>query len=136
MPGTIHATACSGHAALLSSGDVSPCSSCISIGCHKNFKNVLRVPKPADKNYKYINKEYQNKGLALLYANCAGLRPLLEDEVSMVKSTYSQKLTAFQAMRRSPIMQYVKGVLSGDFKGYDFFGSLLQGVVLKRNKEQ
>ena len=33
-------------------------------------------------------------------------------------------------------MKYVRGVLSGEYKGDDLFASILQAMVLKRDKEE
>lgn len=34
------------------------------------------------------------------------------------------------------MVRYAKGVLSGEYRGDDLFGTLLQAVVVKRDKEQ
>jgi hypothetical protein len=43
------------------------CLNCRSLLADKRFKNAVRVPQPPDSHYKYVNYEYRNKQLALLY---------------------------------------------------------------------
>jgi len=44
-------------------------------------------------------------------------------------------LTVFQNLGKSPMIKYVQGVISGQYKGDDLFGSLLQAMVLKSDKD-
>ena len=47
---------------------VQPCLQCSSLWKNKQFKNAIQVPSPPDENYKYVNHEYRNKALAVLYS--------------------------------------------------------------------
>ena len=48
---------------------------------HKGFKNAIHIVCPPDKNFKYLNQQYRNKSLALIYGRTKGLREILEDDV-------------------------------------------------------
>ena len=54
------------------------CKNCDKLFKLKAFKNVLRIPRPADENYKYVNVEYRNEKLASLFGRCKGLREIME----------------------------------------------------------
>jgi hypothetical protein len=41
-----------------------------------------------------------------------------------------------QEHQTSPMMRYAQGVMSGKYKEDDLFGSLMQAVVLRRDKEE
>ena len=55
-----------------------PCKNCNALLKLKAFKNILRIPRPADENYKHINIEYRNETLASIFGRCTGLREIIE----------------------------------------------------------
>jgi hypothetical protein len=61
---------------------VQPRSQCSSLWKNKQFKNTIQVPSPPDENYKYVNHEYRNKALAVLYGRCTDLRAIIDTDVS------------------------------------------------------
>ncbi|KAF9459537.1 hypothetical protein BDZ94DRAFT_1381618 [Collybia nuda] len=97
-----------------------PCVKCRALLQKKRFQNALNVPQPVDQNYKYVNHEYRNKNLAILFGRSADLRPLIEGD----------------STTDSPLMMYVRGVMSGKYKGDDFFATLIQAMVIKRDKQE
>ncbi|KAG6906429.1 hypothetical protein DXG01_013965 [Tephrocybe rancida] len=100
--------------------DPQPCQHCRSLLSNQQFQNALRVPCPPDHHYKYLNDEYRNKDLAGLFGQCVGLRELIESD----------------DLQESPMIKYVKGIMSGKYPSDDVFGALLQALVLKRDKEE
>lgn len=62
------------------------CLNCRSLLVYKKFKNAVRIPQPPDSHYKYVNYEYRNKQLALLYGRCIDLRAIIESTVSRAPS--------------------------------------------------
>jgi hypothetical protein len=61
-----------------------PCKNCTDLLKLKTFKNILRIPRPADENYKHINIEYRNEKLASLFGRCKGLREIMEVSIVVV----------------------------------------------------
>jgi hypothetical protein len=57
------------------------CVLCLHVLNSRAFKNTLRVPLPPNSNYKFLNHQYRNESLGLIYAKSAGLQELFEDEV-------------------------------------------------------
>jgi len=80
--GRVFSTSCLAKAAC-HSGKPEACMHCLALLKNKQFKNALHVPTPPDENYKYVNHEYRNKALALLYGKCTDLRGIMEAEVSV-----------------------------------------------------
>ncbi|KAG6819326.1 hypothetical protein H0H93_012927 [Arthromyces matolae] len=127
--GRVYSIKCTKSAASLSalslnredqdSSDPQPCQNCRSLLSGKKFQNALRITRPPDHLYKYVNLEYRNHALAGIFGRCVGLRELIESDDS----------------QKSPMIKYVKGVMSGKYPSNDFFGSLVQVLVLKREKE-
>ncbi|KAF8877790.1 hypothetical protein BD779DRAFT_1448231 [Infundibulicybe gibba] len=105
-----------------------PCWKCQSLLSTKTFQNLIRISPPPDENYKYINMEYRNEWLGSLYGRSVGLREIME-----VRSYYPN---LNQDTTNNPLIKYTKGVISGKYQGNDLFGTLLQAVVVKRDKEQ
>jgi len=58
-----------------------PCAKCLELLEHKGFKNAIHIACPPDKNFKYLNQQYRNKSLAVIYGRAKGLREILEDDV-------------------------------------------------------
>lgn len=79
--GRVFATNCFKVSAL-SAIPLVPCLNCCSLLTNKKFKNAAHVPQPPDSRYKYVNYEYRNKQLAILYGRCTGLRAIIESTVS------------------------------------------------------
>jgi hypothetical protein len=75
--GRVYSTACQ-----KSVSSSLPCPSCLALLKLKAFRNALSVPLPDDQNYRYNNHAYQGKSHIDLYAKCAGLRGIIEAEVS------------------------------------------------------
>jgi len=61
-----------------------PCHACFNLLSLKAFQTILRIPTPADDDYKYLNKEFQNEQLAVLYGRCSGLREIMEVRVTLL----------------------------------------------------
>jgi hypothetical protein len=68
-----------------------PCHQCSQVRSSKLFRQAAEVPLPADKNYRFINKEYQNNKLALMYGHIKGLRSIMDDPVSSNLNLYKPK---------------------------------------------
>jgi len=69
-----------------SDGVKGPCTECHYLLQHKGFKNAIHIVCPPDKNFKYLNEQYRNKSLALIYGHTKGLWEILEDDVSGISS--------------------------------------------------
>jgi len=80
--GWVFSTSCLAKATC-HSGKPEACMHCLVLLKNKQFKNALHMPTPPNENYKYINHEYQNKALALLYGKCTDLHGIMEVEVSV-----------------------------------------------------
>ena len=111
-----------------------PCKNCNNLFKLKAFKNILRIPRPADENYKHVNFEYRNEKLASIFGRCVGLREIIEVRI-VISLLGLQSDHIQQDKSNSPMIRYCKGVVSGKYKGDDMFGLLLQAVVIKREKE-
>jgi hypothetical protein len=59
------------------------CERCLNVLNSSAFKNALRVPLPPNANYKFLNRQYRNDSLGLIYAKSAGLQELFEDKVCL-----------------------------------------------------
>lgn len=79
-----------------------PCKNCSNLFKLKTFKNILRVPRPADEDYKHINVEYRNERLASLFGRCKGLREIME--VSIVIYYWDRRLIRFNTGRMNLIV--------------------------------
>jgi hypothetical protein len=58
------------------------CRHCRSLLTKRRFRNAAHVPQPPDTHYKFLNYEYRNKQLAILYGQCTSLRAIIESTVS------------------------------------------------------
>ncbi|KAG7095522.1 hypothetical protein E1B28_006260 [Marasmius oreades] len=99
------------------------CASCFAVSRLKVFKNAISIARPLDKNYKYLNHEYQNKNLGSIYARAKGLEKLIQSENS------STTVCAIY------VTEVLEGKHSGN-RGDEFFGSLLQAMLVKRSKAE
>jgi hypothetical protein len=61
-----------------------PCHKCRALLQKKRFQNALNVSQPLDQNYKYVNHEYRNKKLAILFGLSTDLCPLIEGDVRVL----------------------------------------------------
>ena len=117
-----------------------PCSACSGLLQHKGFKNAIKILCPPDENFKYLNQQYHNKSLALIYGRCKGLREILEDvsfstgRFILLRLHYT-KVPHAQDLSKSPMIKYVQGVVAGKHNKDDIFGLLLQAMVLKSDKD-
>jgi hypothetical protein len=93
----VFSTTCCGNAGGPSS-EPQPCAACLSLLKNKQFKNTLQVPTPPDKHYKYVNHEYRNKSLAVLFGRCVDLRSIIEADVSGQTIALVDILTHFDAL--------------------------------------
>lgn len=59
------------------------CERCLNVFHSSAFKNALRVPLPPNANYKFLNCQYHNDSLGLIYAKTAGLQELFEDDICL-----------------------------------------------------
>lgn len=75
--GAVFSTTC-GKNAQRKSSNLEPCSDCESLLSKKAFKNITRAPQPIDSNYKFLNQEYRNEQLSIVYGKCKGLRGIME----------------------------------------------------------
>ncbi|KAJ3749525.1 hypothetical protein DFH05DRAFT_1533309 [Lentinula detonsa] len=64
-----------------------PCAECLSLLQLQEFKSSLRVPMPLDKNYRHVNKQWQNPILGEQFLKTAGLKELFDSVVSLSFST-------------------------------------------------
>ncbi|KAL0564576.1 hypothetical protein V5O48_017469, partial [Marasmius crinis-equi] len=99
------------------------CASCLAIGRRKVFKKAVAIPRPLDKNYKYLNKEYRNQSVSSICARTKGL----------------EKLMGFEDATTTACAVYVTDVLGEKHSGNkadQFFGSLLQVMLVKRAKDE
>lgn len=76
--------------------ETAPCSNCQVLLQKRRFQNALNVSQPLDQNYKYVNHEYRNKKLAILFGRSADLRPLIEGDVrfSFMLTYLNSRLTS------------------------------------------
>ncbi|KAK1226504.1 Methionine--tRNA ligase, mitochondrial [Marasmius sp. AFHP31] len=98
-----------------------PCPPCHAVGRLKTLKKAVKIARPPNANYKFLPHEYQNKSVGSLLARVKGLETLVNSENSTTTAC----------------ALYTAEVLEGKHKGSQpdmFFGSLLQVMVVKRNK--
>lgn len=110
------------------------CQECVAVLAIKSFKSALNIARPPDENYKYLNKEYCHEKLAIHYGRCKGLREIIEVFILPIQSSVPD-MTVNQDNTHGPLIRYCKGVISGNYKGNNMFGNLLQAVVIKQEKE-
>ena len=103
--GTVYSTKCTKEAEVQynngpsSSSHSNPhlllCKNCNNLFKLKAFKNILRIPRPADENYKHINIEYRNEKLASLFGRCKGLCEIMEVSIVIYCHQWDHKLIQF-----------------------------------------
>ncbi|KAJ7438890.1 hypothetical protein B0H11DRAFT_2356551 [Mycena galericulata] len=104
---------------LHSASTKSACTQCLGVISNGKFKKAISRPCPPDGNFKYNNQAYRGQSIAELYAKCVGLKEIFE-----AKDT------------QTPALRYAIGVLSGKYKGDDIFGGLLNGMIIRAEKEE
>ncbi|KAF9231491.1 hypothetical protein BU15DRAFT_82327 [Melanogaster broomeanus] len=104
------------------SSSVSPplCLECHNVFHSKAFKNVLRVPTPADKNYKYLNSQYRPDSAGHVFAKTQGLHELIHN----------------QDAKNSVCIRYAIGVLEGKYSGTDIFTGMMEAMVQASERHQ
>ncbi|KAJ3841313.1 hypothetical protein F5878DRAFT_520440, partial [Lentinula raphanica] len=55
-----------------------PCFSCFSLLLSKSFRVSIAVKKPSLENYKYLNKEFRNETLSMIFARSCGLEDMVK----------------------------------------------------------
>ena len=104
--GRVFSTTCCGKAAS-PAAKPEPCLACFLLFNNKQFKNALQKPTPPDENYKFVNHEYRNKSLAVLYGRSVDLRPIIEAAVSKTCLVHGPLLTYYsQGLKETPLMKY------------------------------
>lgn len=112
-----------------------PCAECQNVLRSSKFKKALRKPKRKPENTKYLNKIYCGTTIGELYAECVGLRELIEQPVSvkimtsLVLCTYSSK-----GAKDSPYVRYAMGVLTGKYTD-KIFNGLVKAWMHREDRE-
>ena len=76
--GCVHATDCLKDVNVDANTRATPCSNCYALLSDAGFKKAIKIPIPADKNYKFLNKEYLDQAAVDLYGRVTGLKELLD----------------------------------------------------------
>jgi hypothetical protein len=64
-------------------GRIHPCQSCLALLPNRRFIDLLNKPVPADDNYIYVNRRFQNQILSEAFAKVKGLKHIIETAVCL-----------------------------------------------------
>jgi hypothetical protein len=76
--GFVRATNCLKDVIGHSNAQAKPCQKCYALLSDAGFKKAIKIPIPAEENYKFLNKEYLDQAAIDLYGRVTGLKQLLE----------------------------------------------------------
>ncbi|KAF4590802.1 hypothetical protein EYR40_009399 [Pleurotus pulmonarius] len=97
-----------------------PCARCRKLLKNYRFRDVLRKDLPKVEHMVFVNKRFNNRILAELYAKTKGLKEIIEAP--------NPKTT--------PCIRYALGVLQGKYSTSDVFAGLLSAMVSKLDREE
>lgn len=118
---------------------VLPCEECLSLLGEKKFKTACSVKQKPYENLKFLNKEYTGSTrLIALFAKSKQLTEIMDNFEECVNHCFVNHLPIFflQDPHARPMLKYVNGLISGEFKEQKLFADLLEAMYLKNNKIQ
>lgn len=122
----------------ISSDDViSPCKACLLLLSVKKFKNACSVEQKPYENHKFLNKEYTGvTRLVTLYAKSKQLVDIMDNFEVSIHCFVDFFSESFQDSRARPMLKYVNGLISGEYKEANLFADLIEAMYLKNDKKQ